>query len=390
MDERLIVLAVTFLLLVVSLVVLVVTIARARRVRREAAAQAAPLWPTGPDAAERADTFAPATGGMAAVLSQPLRTGAWQPDAGRDDDLATPAAPGDYWDALVEEPSLLVREDAAPVADRAPEAVPQAVGEPDHPVAPAIEAAAASGPVDAGPAMSSSIDDIVAGLEAQISAEPSVVVPAPVVPQAQVQPEPLSEPVASEPVTEPAVPSAPLPAPVIEQVTAPAAEPIPSDAVGDATESVELADLMREFDVEPTAAPVSAPAPAPAPVAVIPDASVDRPQATVPQRAVPPADDGRPRAEAPARPVAADRPTAVVRPVESTDPAAAPVDASARAAVLPSGRHEGVPEHILVAPVEMWFGDHRVGVKAGSRTYEQFQRIAKVLFDDLKASQGRS
>lgn len=42
------------------------------------------------------------------------------------------------------------------------------------------------------------------------------------------------------------------------------------------------------------------------------------------------------------------------------------------------------PELTLVAPVEMWFGDSRVGVKAGSRTYELFQKYASVLFDDLQ------
>ncbi len=38
----------------------------------------------------------------------------------------------------------------------------------------------------------------------------------------------------------------------------------------------------------------------------------------------------------------------------------------------------------LVAPVEMWFGDYRVGVKAGSKTHKQFRKYADVLLGDLK------
>jgi hypothetical protein len=56
------------------------------------------------------------------------------------------------------------------------------------------------------------------------------------------------------------------------------------------------------------------------------------------------------------------------------------------AAPAGSDARSKIPEHVLVAPVEMWFGDHRVGVKAGSKTYDQFQRMAQVLFDDLKQS----
>jgi hypothetical protein len=61
-----------------------------------------------------------------------------------------------------------------------------------------------------------------------------------------------------------------------------------------------------------------------------------------------------------------------------------PAPAAAAAATSVDSERDNVPEHELVAPVEMWFGDHRVGVKAGTRTYELFQKYSKVLFDDLK------
>ena len=42
------------------------------------------------------------------------------------------------------------------------------------------------------------------------------------------------------------------------------------------------------------------------------------------------------------------------------------------------------PELVMVAPVEMWFGDARIGVKAGTKTYARFRKYADVLIDGLK------
>lgn len=49
-----------------------------------------------------------------------------------------------------------------------------------------------------------------------------------------------------------------------------------------------------------------------------------------------------------------------------------------------------VTDIVLAAPVEMWFGEARIGVKAGTKTYEQFRKYADVLMADLQASKGRS
>lgn len=51
---------------------------------------------------------------------------------------------------------------------------------------------------------------------------------------------------------------------------------------------------------------------------------------------------------------------------------------------LPHGLRADAPELTMVAPVEMWFGEARVGVKAGTKTYEQFRKYADVLLGDLK------
>lgn len=46
--------------------------------------------------------------------------------------------------------------------------------------------------------------------------------------------------------------------------------------------------------------------------------------------------------------------------------------------------------YTMVAPVEMWFGEARVGVKAGTKTYAQFRKYADVLLGDLKGATSRS
>ena len=52
--------------------------------------------------------------------------------------------------------------------------------------------------------------------------------------------------------------------------------------------------------------------------------------------------------------------------------------------LAPLGLRSQAPELVMVAPVEMWFGAARVGVKAGTKTYEQFRRYADILLGDLK------
>jgi len=52
---------------------------------------------------------------------------------------------------------------------------------------------------------------------------------------------------------------------------------------------------------------------------------------------------------------------------------------------LPAPEPEPEPEpYTPVAPVEMWFGEARVGVKQGSRTYDLLVGYAQVIIDDFK------
>jgi hypothetical protein len=52
-------------------------------------------------------------------------------------------------------------------------------------------------------------------------------------------------------------------------------------------------------------------------------------------------------------------------------------------------RAESVEFH-MEAPVEMWFGEARVGVREGTKTYAQFRKYADVLLGDLKGVNTRS
>jgi len=49
-----------------------------------------------------------------------------------------------------------------------------------------------------------------------------------------------------------------------------------------------------------------------------------------------------------------------------------------------------VPEFVLAAPVELWFGESRVGVRSGTDTCLRFKRIADALLIDLNASKQSS
>lgn len=117
---------------------------------------------------------------------------------------------------------------------------------------------------------------------------------------------------------------------------------------------------------EPLATPIPQPIPAPAPVAA------------------PPAPPAPAR---PARPVAV---VASVPPARAESGAAAPRPAAVVASAT-TERPDSVPEYALVAPVELHFtgGQGRVGVKPGTRSYAEFQRLAGIMLGDLRAARER-
>ncbi|MHB9003717.1 MAG: hypothetical protein ACYC6C_06590 [Coriobacteriia bacterium] len=451
MDPRLPILAGALAFLAFALLVLLITLVRARRASRHADADSHRYDSVRTGGRDR-ELFSPATGGMAAVLSQPLRTGAWHPDETAAALGAAPAPSGDYWDNLINEPSLLVRDPvdtsvqpaqqtpgapvevwlqelvadldaenvakqsftppvpqpsvpitsvavpplATPSEDRRSQAIvqPASVYEftPEPLVTPVPVVVPAPAPASPAPAPP----------EPEPAPEPQV---APAPPEPEPEPEPPVAPAPPEPAPEPEPPVAPAP-PEPVPVPAPAPVPEPEPASAPAPEPAPPVAPMPSAPPMPVTEPVVVPSPAIAPVSVLPPVAPspptpapvvvptppaprpDRPKVIVPSQPVPPAQDERPKVASPVR-ESEVRPAVVVR---TPDAPFAPRDDSS--VILPArpgievpddtGPRSRAPEHVLVAPVEMWFQEHRVGVKAGSKTYDQFQRIAQVLFDDLK------
>ncbi len=185
-----------------------------------------------------------------------------------------------------------------------------------------------------GTAAPSSAEDVIAAMVASLEAETPPVAPHPEAPMA---------PTAFVPLT---------PAPTIAPTVSSLAEPT-------VVPTVEPPQLVPP--VEP-----SRPTPATEPVRSVPSAE---PMPPVPAL-------GPEQSTALAQPGETLRPPVVSEPL----PAAAPVSAPASAA-----RREA-EEYRLVAPVELHFtvGEGRVGVRPGTATYAEFQRLAKALLDDVR------
>lgn len=83
----------------------------------------------------------------------------------------------------------------------------------------------------------------------------------------------------------------------------------------------------------------------------------------------------------PAPPSSAPEPAPRPKVVVATVP---PAPRPAPAAVVQVGAYK------MAAPVELWFGELRVAVRAGSNTERRFQRYASVLLEELAAAEGRS
>ncbi|GAV31516.1 hypothetical protein emb_1c0236 [Coriobacteriaceae bacterium EMTCatB1] len=133
-----------------------------------------------------------------------------------------------------------------------------------------------------------------------------------------------------------------------------------------------LASLQEQAERELAAAQ------APAPVA--PSAISDQAAAAAPPAAaVPPAITAPPTAAVP--------PAATVPPAAAVPPPAVPPAAAVPAAAAPPA-----PEYRLVAPVELHFtqGSGRIGVRPGTRTHDEFQRLANALLSELKQAQSRA
>lgn len=148
---------------------------------------------------------------------------------------------------------------------------------------------------------------------------------------------------------------------------------LPPEVHERSAESTEAAEPEPSFQPPPLLPPLSVGQALSAPSVEIPPAM----PATAPESAPAPASAASPA------PVPTPAPVTVpVSPAAGTSAAE-----SAPAAPAPAASE---PEYSLVAPVELQFtgGGGRVGVKPGTRSYAEFQRLAGIMLGDLRAARG--
>jgi hypothetical protein len=144
--------------------------------------------------------------------------------------------------------------------------------------------------------------------------------------------------------------------------------------------AVSLAERTKQFDQPPLEAvtavlPPLEPAPVPAPTEIEP--TPEEPVSAI---------DAEPVAEL--KPL--ERPRAQARTIPEEPPTPAVVRNIAPAVAPPPQAPVRVDFMEMVAPVELWFGEYRVGVKSGSKTHAQFRKYADALLGDLKATGERA
>ncbi len=273
--------------------------------------------------------------------------------------LMPPLEPDEGWSAAATPPpaSIPQIESASPATAAPATLVPEVV--------PVVAPTPESAPVVVSPAEWPPPVEPAWPLELPVAAPTAVTPPA----SSAAAPAPLAPVSLPAPAAPASEPSAPAPAPLQTQpplATPPQPQPQVDEAVWE--------DLLREQQgVRRPAASAPQPVTAPRPAATV--------AATEPPRAepTPPPPVSAPRRERPRARVRVGSDTVVAPTTEHRVVPAAPRPADTR-------RPEGVPELVMAAPVEMWFGEYRVGVKAGTATYDRFRKYADVLLADLKAS----
>lgn len=405
MDPRLYMLAGTFALLLIAVITAVISMVRAmRRRRREYSVPPVPVggWSgTSPDQSREVDTSLEGlevkvhAESPSAALLVPLRTGTWIP----------PESPAPV-DKLPEA-ALETRIATYPVSHPGIETIPDVATEEPSASAPAAEAL----PVAEPPVESAAAEPLVEVAQQAVAPESRVEPPTESLPE---HPAPAAVPEAllsvPEVLREEANAATAVPAPLAEENVD--AEPVLAEPVAESLEaqqdlgpSAPLEQKPRNVWLPPQVSgvptqiaptPVGPPTPfeqlVPLPPHEIPLVfvpAIERPAAVVHQ----PPPEPEPGPEPPPvefTPTPSPRPRAVVRTTgaeRDANPVATRV--SPLAVQLPidePGVRQETSDIVMAAPVEMWFGDHRVGVKEGSKTYDQFRRYADVLFDDLRVA----
>lgn len=370
MDVRVAILGGTFLLLVAAVLAFVITLAKAARAARfhstptQYPSSDYPVITTSP-LDSRTSAFEVGSGreDLSEALLAPMRDEPWMPPA-------QPALPAQLQDIALDE--RIARFQSAPDIPEPAFAVETyeewKVTTPTQPlpvvpeVLPVEPVAAVQLPV-AEPAVAEMDEDAI--FDAELAALMPLA-PAPAPPPA---PEPLPE---SAPAPEPA--PEPLPTPAPEPPPAPA----PAGEVAEQGDESVWQSIMREEQGLPSIVPSTPlPAPEPEPAAPLPPLPL-RPAAVVHAEPAPqPIVAEEPRRQRPTRPSV--RVAGAYVETESLDVDVRTIDTQASA-------RDAAPDISMAAPVEMWFGSDRVGVKAGTKTYDQFMKYAGVLLGDLQES----
>lgn len=331
MEYRLYILAGTFLLAVIAAAVFVVTLVRARRDDRLAPPRilqhdpsTIPARDVGVDTDLHDLNVSVSADAPSAALLTPLRTGAWQP---------------------AEDPAPAERLPAVSLEERIADFVP----------APSVpEPAFATRQYAEWEVDRSALDSAERG-----SAQPAL---------HELLPE--VAPLEPDEVVAEAPPSVSRPVPSgVPEVWAPEHD----DDFG-----AEIAALLPP--AEPESPLGEQPAVEARPIAHPPVPAAPRPEVIV-SAAEPPAPTPEPTPVP--EPAASPRPRVRVAALDGVVPQSdAPPLPLPTTTPVPAGGRE--PDLVMVAPVELWFGDSRIGVKAGSATYDRFRKYADSLLLDLK------
>ena len=410
MDPRLYMLVATFALLIVALLATIISAVRSGNRRRsipDEPPNVAYEWPALPPAPSQSlDTDleglkleVPPESPSAALLT-PLRTGTWQPPAELAPVALLPEVSLDARIATYQaEPELADGEPliASRVQPRTAEPVLPPVKIELVPAAPALMPTPALEPVIA--VVSPDPLSVVSRPDSAMALSPSVAVERAVdmvasAPQSEHTPMVRPEWRSTVPLVETSVTPATPPADVSRSVSASEV-----DFADEISALIPPLDVRFEHPAVPDAPPSApalvlepAPEPTPSPAPSPESALAPRPAAVVHEPPVPDAVVPLAHAVVPAQQPA--RPRAVVRTavpdggLGSSAVILTPLEAAAPGPAGPAG--EPAADLVMVAPIEMWFGDSRVGVKAGTKTYEQFRKYADVLFAELQVSKARN
>jgi hypothetical protein len=399
----------TSLLFAIALVVFFVTLIRSSRASRRRA------WDQRPLAGESVDSdarpvdanlegleVAVSEDAASASLLTPLRTGAWHPPAepaplgslaaaSLDGRIADYQPAPDVVDPAFSVPvyaSWQVEHDAQEVLPPSPD---NALTEESDAALDAEIAALLPKPPRESQASSGVPMPIVEPIAREEPISPPVVAMAePVVdiwspPDALPKPVPVPEPPPApvpEPPPAPVPEPAPVPAPAIEAETGPSAGAMPAPETASEPDPLEetvfWAGMLAAQSVEQPRATRLVPPAAPRPEVRVSVPSAREPEVLAPAVAVS-------ESPTPARPRVRVHVAAVDEgSIQDARPQGGGVVPVARS-VQPDRRLVN-PRLEMAAPVEMWFGEARVGVKAGSATYDRFRKYADVLLTELKDS----